>query len=377
MAGADEEERATVEGRCGQPRVPRWVLVLLYRLALPLRWLAPDVVFLPKTQDTNDPLMRGVVALAGARLLVGELHAIDFHPGEGPDLVLATSKWLLAGPPGSELHALANGRAAVVPPRAESAPRALTAGERGVVRRLFRAVCPVCAPLTVVCVSRVATDKGVLLPIRAAARAPRGAVRLHYLGTGPMDEAVEAVAARKGVHATVHGHVAHPALRRLLFDLAAAGTGRAAPLGGKGEEGEEGEGRCRRPHHADQLLVAARRVGQCLPLVLFALASSGETWGIAPAEAMHAGLPILTFAAGGTAEFVEAGRTAFVADPPRVSTLARCMAELADTDTRGGLRARERGRDVGHAAEREAGQRLGSWLTASAYRRIMQAAMGA
>lgn len=378
-AGADEAERAAVDGRCGPRRVPRWVLVLLYRLALPLRWLAPDVVFLPKARDASDPLMRGVAALAGARLLVGELHATAFASGEGPDLVLSSSRWLLSGQPGAHLPALADGRAVVVPPRAGTVPSSLSAGERGVVRRVFRAVCPACAPLTVVIVSRVSKDKGVLLPVRAAARAPPGTVRLHYLGTGPMAGPVAAVAARKGVWAAMHGHVAHTPLRRLLFDLAAAGRGGAAPL--SPDEAPVGDGggiaQCRRMRDAVQLLLVARRARQCLPLVLAVLASTGETWGIAAAEAMHAGLPLLTLAAGGTMEFVEGGRTALVADPPRVGTLARYLVELADADSADGMRARERARGIGRAAEREAGLRLGGWVTASAYRRIVQAAMAA
>lgn len=348
-------ERHAIAARCGRRRTPRWALEEWYLITLPLRWAAPDVVFLGKSREAADALIPRAAAMAGASLAVAELHTRGFAGDDEFGLYVAPSRWLFAGGEGARLRALAEGRALVLPPRARPPPAHLSPTTSSKVDVLLRRMCLQCAPLAVLSVARIASDKGPLLALRAAARLPARATRLHHFGTGPMEDVVAAFAAHRGVDLALHGHLPHTMGLALLQRVA---------------ERTQWQPRSR---PGDVLTAAARERWLCRPLAVFVMTSlNDETWGIAAAEAMHAGVPVVTFAAGGTGDFAVGGETAIVVDPPRVASLASTLRELADPEGETGQSARARARAVALTAEKRALHELNMWRTKQAYGDILR-----
>jgi len=87
----------------------------------------------------------------------------------------------------------------------------------------------------------------------------------------------------------------------------------------------------------------ARRLLPALDLAV--VPSLREGFGLAAAEAMDAGLPVVASRVGGLPEVVEAGQTGFLAEPGDPEDLARALARLLGLPDRGrafGLRGRRK-----------------------------------
>lgn len=363
-------ERHAIAARCGRHLTPRWALEEWYLLTLPLRWAAPDVVFLGKSAAAADAVIPRAAAMAGAGLAVAELHTRGFTGDDEFSLYVAPSCWLFAGGEGARLRALAEGRALVLPPRARTPPARLSRTTSGQVDAILRRMCLHCAPLAVLSVARVASDKGPFLALRAAARLEPGSARLHTLGTGPLEDAIAAFATRRGVDLLQHGHVPHETTLALLQRAAERTQWRPRQ---RLPYHHLADSQCWSAHPRHVLTAAARERWLCRPLAVFLMTSlNDETWGIAGAEAMHAGLPVVTFAAGGTGEFARGGDTAVVVSQPRVASLAAALRDLADTVGKASGSARARVQAVAHTAEDRAFHELNVWRTAQAYNALLR-----
>jgi glycosyltransferase involved in cell wall biosynthesis len=151
-------------------------------------------------------------------------------------------------------------------------------------------------------VSRLAPEKGVDVAIEACRLA---GVALVVAGDGPEREALEALA-RSG-------------------ESRGAGGGTAPPVRFAG--------------HVEDAELARLRGGAAVALVP---SRSGETFGLAAAEAMAAGLPVAASRVGALPELVEDAALVAPGDP---GALAAALARLAG-DSAAGERARERVRGV-------------------------------
>jgi glycosyltransferase involved in cell wall biosynthesis len=150
----------------------------------------------------------------------------------------------------------------------------------------------------VVCIARLRREKGhgTLLQAFGKVRAELPDARLVLVGDGPMRAAIEAEAIRLGVAGAVEFAGAIPDIWPCLAD-------------------------------AD----------------VFALASDREAFGIAVAEAMAAGLPVVAPATGGIFDLVDPGVTGDIFPPGDADGLARrLLAVLRDPER--GVRMGEAGR---------------------------------
>jgi glycosyltransferase involved in cell wall biosynthesis len=102
-------------------------------------------------------------------------------------------------------------------------------------------------------------------------------------------------------------------------------------------------------------------------LDLFVMPSRSEGWGLAAAEALAHGLPVVASATGGLPEIVEAGETGWLVPPGDPHALASTIVEAASQPARireMGIRARERSRRFSSAQTAE--------LTEAFYTRLLQ-----
>jgi glycosyltransferase involved in cell wall biosynthesis len=96
---------------------------------------------------------------------------------------------------------------------------------------------------------------------------------------------------------------------------------------------------------------------------LFALASRAEAFGLALAEAMACGRPVVATTAGGIPEVVDAGRTGLLVPPDDPPALAAAMESLLANPSLAGSLAAEARRDVRQRFARErTGEAYAAWF---------------
>ena len=143
-------------------------------------------------------------------------------------------------------------------------------------------------PLRCVAVGRLVECKGLGALLRAMSILGPGRVQLEIVGSGPCETALRALAAELGVAESVQF---------------------AGALG------------------RDAVAEAHRRAD------LYTMAPRAESFGIAFAEALASGLPVVGSTVGGIPEFVEAGRNGLLVRPDDPAALAEAIRRFADSPT--------------------------------------------
>jgi glycosyltransferase involved in cell wall biosynthesis len=146
-------------------------------------------------------------------------------------------------------------------------------------------------PLRCVAVGRLVECKGLGALLRAMAMLGPGRLELEIVGSGPCEPGLRGLAARLGISDSVRF---------------------AGALG------------------RDAVADALRRAD------LYTMAPRAESFGIAFAEALASGLPVVGSTVGGIPEFVEHGRNGFLVPPDDPEALAAAIGAFADDP---GLRA--------------------------------------
>jgi glycosyltransferase involved in cell wall biosynthesis len=179
-------------------------------------------------------------------------------------------------------------------------------------------------------VSRLAPEKGVDVAIDACRRAR---VPLLVAGDGPEREALEeATTSRQRAGVPGPGASAGPGTHAAL---GSAGSGERGGALNAGRAGIGASGEVRFLGHVEDAVLARLRAGAALAIVP---SRSAETFGMAAAEAMAAGLPVLASRVGALPELVPEEGLVPAGD---AAALARAIERLWQ-DGAAGARARER-----------------------------------